>query len=58
VGTVSDRAGSRVLQLGLQGVAVGLVALVQLAVEVVLEQVDQDVENAFLHHTFPGSLRQ
>ena len=49
---------ARVLELLLQRVAVGLVALVQLAVEIVLEQVDEDVENAFLHSLFPGSRRQ
>ena len=45
-------------ELLLQGVAVGFEAVIQVAVEVVLEQVDQDVEDAFLHSCFPGSLRQ
>ena len=45
------------LQFGLQGLAIGLLALVQVAVEIVLEEVDQDVENAVFHYLFPGSLR-
>ena len=39
----------------LQRFAIGFDAVVGFGVEVVLEQVDQDVEDAFLHYTFPGN---
>ena len=55
--STSDRRKPGVLELVLQRLAVGFEAVVRLGVEVVLEQVDEDVENAFLHYTFPGSRR-
>ena len=41
----------------LQRFAIRFDAFVGLGVEIILEQVDQDIEDAFLHHTFPGSVR-
>jgi hypothetical protein len=41
-----------------QCVAVGLRSAVQIGVEVILEEIDQDIENAFLHFAALVSLEQ
>ena len=58
-GTFDFRAGEPgTFQFQLQRLAVGFEAIFRFGVEIVLEQVDQDVEDAFLHHAFLGNRRQ